>query len=105
MKGTLHSISTLGAQPISPVLDCIGAMAKSPGDLAHVFDILQPGSNYTEFLTGSWKGLKVGFVDPMQWQPADFMVEPREDFLKQSVSSPFLDYFSFFVLDQANRRL
>ncbi|KAH8704214.1 amidase signature domain-containing protein [Talaromyces proteolyticus] len=87
MKGTLGSVDTFGVQPISPVLDCIGGMAKSPKDLASLFNVLQPTRNYEKFLTGSWENLKIGVVDPLQWQPADFIVEPREDFLNQSLTA------------------
>jgi amidase len=63
-------------------------MAKSPYDLATLASILQ-GKDYGGSLTRSWEGLRVGFVDPALWQPASFIVEPREDFRKQSVLSLF----------------
>jgi len=83
LKMTLGSVPTNGSQPITPVFDCVGAMAKSPYDLAVLAGVLQ-GEDYRAFLTGSWEGLRVGFVDPALWQPASFIVEPREDFRKQS---------------------
>lgn len=85
MKGTLGSSPTWGSQPLTSVLDSIGGMAKTPEDLAHLMGVLQ-SKDYTAFLVSSWSGLKVGFVDPKLWQPADFVVESIESFTEQSVS-------------------
>lgn len=84
LKGTLGSISTTGVQPITPSMDSIGGMAKSAEDLANLMGVLQ-GKAYRASLTKSWKGLRLGFVDPSRWQPADFIAEPRKDFREQFV--------------------
>lgn len=60
-------------------------MAKSPNDLVPVLDVLMGTNNLPSSLRGSWEGLSVGFVDPSLWQPADFVVEPNEQFTKQTV--------------------
>ena len=86
LKATLGSIPTDGTQPITPVINCVGTMAKSPRDLASLVGILQD-KDYRPSLTKSWKNLKVGFVDLALWQPAPFITEPREDFRTQSVSN------------------
>ena len=85
MKGTLGSIPTWGSQPITAVLDTVGGMAKSPADLAHLFEILQT-RDYKDSLNASWAGVKVGFVNPRLWQPASFVVEPVAEFTEQAVS-------------------
>jgi len=64
----------------------MGGLAKSPEDLANVMGILMGGRDFSEFLNPSWEGVRIGFVDPALWQPADFVVEPNEGFRKQSVN-------------------
>ena len=85
MKATPGSVDTVGIQPISAAFDSVGGLAKTPEDLANVMSILQVQKEYSPYLIGSWKGLRVGFVDPNLWQPADFVVEPNEAFHQQSV--------------------
>ncbi|KAI9727711.1 MAG: hypothetical protein M1828_005939 [Chrysothrix sp. TS-e1954] len=84
MKGTLGSIPTDGIQPISAMLDCAGAMAKTPHDLAELMVILQGDQDLKPFLRYAWGDIRVGFVDPDLWQPADSVVEPNEGFRKQT---------------------
>lgn len=86
MKGTLGSIDTRAVQGVSPAFDCLGGMAKSARDLANLFTVLTEGRDFTSSLMAKWQGVKVGVVDPVKWQVADFAVEPREDFNKQYVS-------------------
>ncbi|KAF2469965.1 amidase signature enzyme [Lindgomyces ingoldianus] len=83
LKATLGSAPTWGSQPITPIFDSIGGMAKTPSDLANLMEVLQE-KRYAEFLTKSWEGLKIGFVDPALWQPAPFVVEPVPEFTAQS---------------------
>ena len=85
MKATPGSVETAGIQPISPAFDSVGGMAKSLEDLANIMGILLRRTDYPSYLNGSWKGLRVGFVDPNLWQPADFVVEPNEGFREQTV--------------------
>ena len=85
MKATPGSVDTAGIQPISPAFDSVGGLAKTPEDLANVMSILQGQREYGAYLKGSWEGLRVGFVDPNLWQAADLVVEPNEDFRKQTV--------------------
>ena len=87
MKATPGSVNTAGIQPISPAFDSVGGLAKTPEDLANIMGILQRRTDYPSYLKGSWNGLKVGFVDPSLWQPAEFVVEPNEGFRKQTVRS------------------
>ena len=85
MKATPGSVDTAGIQPISPAFDSVGGLAKNPTDLANLMGILLRRMDYTSYLGGSWTGLRVGFVDPNLWQPADFVVEPNEGFREQTV--------------------
>ncbi|KAI7973192.1 hypothetical protein EIK77_004469 [Talaromyces pinophilus] len=54
-------------------------MAKSVKDLAELLKLIQ-GTDYSSFLTNSWEGIRIGVVDPDLWQPADFVVEPNEEY-------------------------
>ncbi len=85
MKATPGSVKTAGIQPISPAFDSVGGLAKTPEDLANIMRILLERTDCPSYLEGSWKDLRVGFVDPSLWQPADFVVEPNESFRKQTV--------------------
>ena len=85
MKATPGSVETVGIQSISPAFDSVGGLAKTCKDLANVRSILQGQEDYHLYLIDSWKGLRVGFVDPNLWQPADLVVEPNEGFREQTV--------------------
>ena len=87
MKATPGSVNTAGIQPISPAFDSVGGLAKTTEDLANIMGILLGRTDDAWDLKGSWKGLRVGFVDPSLWQPAEFVVEPNESFRKQTVRS------------------
>lgn len=43
-------------------------MAKSADDLATLFGVLMNGIDFESQLTRSWKGQRVGFVDPELWE-------------------------------------
>lgn len=87
MKATLHTLDTFGIQPISPEFDSAGGMAKTVEDLAKIMDLLQEGKDYISHLTSSFKGLRLGFVDPELWKAADFVVEPNKDFDVQNLAA------------------
>lgn len=58
---------------MSVALDSVGGMAKSVVDLADLTQIIQGdddliSGNYRRFLTGNFKGLKIGFLDPSIWK-------------------------------------
>lgn len=75
LKPTVGSTNTSGVWTLSTRFDSVGAMAKSVSDLALVTEMLHtkdvraklPPSGYTSYLTKSFKGMKVGFVDPTIW--------------------------------------
>lgn len=84
-------MSTRGTLPSSKAFDSIGGAAKTTEDVADLLDILVPGRDFKSSVTKSWRNTKVGFVDPMLWQPADFVVELNDGFLQQTVSFSTLD--------------
>ena len=84
MKATPGTISGEGAFPTSRAFDSHGGMAKTPDDLAMIMGILM-NKNFDSSLSSSWRGIRLGFVDPTLWQPASFVVEDNEDFRAQAV--------------------
>lgn len=89
LKLTVGKVSMHGVLPFTHLTDSLGPMAKSPEDIAAVLDILTPiqGRSYQNALTKSFKGLRVGFLDPIEWASGPGAVRPNEDFTKQTVSS------------------
>lgn len=81
---------------MSKSVDTVGAMARSARDVAAASEILLdsearsrlPEGGYTSFFTGSFRGLKIGFVNPAIWRfPPDLWV-PSEEAKSQHVSGP-----------------
>jgi len=83
IKATVGKINRTGVQGGAPSFDSVGVLSKTAKDTADLLGVLT-GEDYSEFLTGSWEGVRVGFVNPDLWQPASFVVEPNEDFKKQT---------------------
>ncbi|EFX06390.1 amidase family protein [Grosmannia clavigera kw1407] len=67
MKVTVGALSTQGTSPQSPLTDSLGGMAKTSQDLADLIGAMMETS-YSAFLTGSWEGQKVAFVEPEAWE-------------------------------------
>ena len=86
LKATIGSIPTEGCLANTPPLASSGGMAKSVRDLTDIVTTLMGVEGPEKSLTTSWEGQRIGFVDFDLWQPAPFVVEPREDFKKQTVS-------------------
>ncbi len=84
MKATPGIISGEGAFPTSRVFDSHGGMAKTPNDLAMIMGLLM-NKDFESSLRSSWEGIRIGFVDPMLWQPASFVVEDNKGFRNQAV--------------------
>jgi amidase len=88
LKATPALADTSGTQPGNSDFDSLGVMSKSVIDILNLWNcVLAPESAKVSRsdLTSEWKGLRVGFVDPNMWQPADFVTEPNEEFKEQSV--------------------
>jgi amidase len=66
--------------------DSVGWMAKGAEDAALMLNIALNNDDYTNYLDQSFKGLRIGFLDPMKWQPGTAIVRPNEDYNKQFVS-------------------
>jgi amidase len=82
MKVTVGVVPTEGTSPWSPLTDSAGGMAKTPEDLASLIGIMM-GKNFAGNLTKSWKGLKVGFVDPAAWPFSPHAALPDPVFVAQ----------------------
>ncbi|KAK0718944.1 hypothetical protein B0T21DRAFT_414964 [Apiosordaria backusii] len=79
--------TTEGCWRVSKSLDTLGMMARSARDVAAAPEVLLdptarsklPEDGFASFPTGSFEGMKAGFVDPTLWRfPADFWVPSDE---------------------------
>lgn len=55
-------------------------MAKSTKDLANVLGVIMGFKDFSGCVNNSWKGLRVGFVDPALWQASSYAVERNEGY-------------------------
>lgn len=93
LKATVGLISTEGTAPWSSLTDSIGGMAKSPQDLAALFEVLtgahqdidekSKGFEDESELPESWKGQRVGFVDPTLWSFSPAICDPDHELIQQ----------------------
>jgi len=84
LKATVGHISTKGTAPWSPLTDSIGAMARTPEDLANVMGtLLKRPDLAAETTARSWEGLRVGFVDPSLWGFVPFICDPNAVLINQ----------------------
>ncbi|KAL7786093.1 amidase signature domain-containing protein [Trichoderma afarasin] len=88
MKPTIGTVSMDGVVPVSKSLDSVGAMARSPTDLAMVIEMLQAtGPNHDERLsqvmTQKWDGLRIGFVDEEIWKLPESLCKNDDEALSQ----------------------
>ncbi|KAK3345811.1 amidase signature domain-containing protein [Lasiosphaeria hispida] len=90
LKLTPGSVDTRGLQPGAPEFDCVGPFAKTTTDIATLSAIMQR-HNAGKYLplTGSWAGLKLGFVDPTLWRSYPSAIEPTNGFFEQTDSAMF----------------
>ncbi|KAI1201528.1 amidase signature domain-containing protein [Nemania serpens] len=77
------STSARGILSFNYLGDSLGWMIKSAEDAALLLNIVLGGRSYTQYLAQSFKGLRIGFLDPMDWQPDAALVRPNEDYNKQ----------------------
>lgn len=85
LKATVGAVSTAGSSPHSPLTDSLGGLAKSSEDLAILTGILM-NQNFSGYLTKSWSGLKVAFVDPKLWELDPAVCDHDEKLLAKQVS-------------------
>ncbi|UKZ92115.1 uncharacterized protein TrAFT101_007083 [Trichoderma asperellum] len=88
MKPTIGTVSMDGVIPVSKSLDSVGAMARSPADLAVVIEMLQAtGPNHDErlsqLMTQKWDGLRIGFVDEKVWKLPEGLCKNDDEALFQ----------------------
>lgn len=67
MKVTVGALDTKGTSPQSPITDSLGGMAKSSLDLANFIGAMME-QDYSSYLTKTWAGQKVAFVDSNKWE-------------------------------------
>lgn len=80
-----------GSQPGNPDLDAAEPLVKSTIDVLNLLSVLTKPSREritVDKLPKDWTPLNVGFVNPHEWHPADFMTAPNEGLTTQSVSDP-----------------
>ena len=99
LKPTIGAVSTTGIIPICRFCDTAGPMTKNVRDLANIMDIIVdrtsaavPDGGYISAVTGAWKGLRVGTVDPEVWKFSDEARKPSGDAEEQMVGTD--DYYS-----------
>ncbi|KAK0642923.1 amidase signature domain-containing protein [Cercophora newfieldiana] len=83
LKLTIGAVPTDGCQANSVWIAGNGAMAKSVLDLSDTVSALLETTDSSPHLTGSWAGLRVGFVDFQVWKPLPVWVEQHDGFFQQ----------------------
>lgn len=93
MKPTIGIVSQQGIVPVSHICDAAGPMTKSVLDLAHVMDIIVdptktsvPPNGFASVMTDTWADIRVGVLDPAEWNYPDFATKPYEGTTKQTAS-------------------
>ncbi|KAI9817887.1 MAG: hypothetical protein M1827_001006 [Pycnora praestabilis] len=94
MKPTIGLVSQDGIVPISAICDSAGGMTKNVQDLANLMDVLVDRSKATRFPEGgynsvlqkTWKGLKIGAINPEEWRIEENICRPNEGATKQQLS-------------------
>lgn len=103
----------MGVFKLTDSFDTLGAMAKTPRDLAALTELLytsEPcgplsGSNLSHHLTREWKGISVGFVDVDEGQLPSSLLEPTEEYLEQRVCQSSETLFNGDVADQRSNSI
>jgi Asp-tRNA(Asn)/Glu-tRNA(Gln) amidotransferase A subunit family amidase len=102
MKLTVGASSTKGVISISRTFDTLGGMGKTVKDVALLSDLLLnpevrealPGAGLISFLTDTWKGISVGFVDAALWQLPPRLLVSDDEYKQQMVSRQFRCLYS-----------
>ena len=93
MKPTPGSVDMSGIWPVSIHFDAVGGMAKSVIDLASITDcLLEPDAKKSfqtrelvDCLSKSFRGLRIGFLDPRVWHYPPELIERIEEVDRQIV--------------------
>lgn len=89
LKATVGLLPTEGTAPWSSLTDSIGGMAKSPQDLAALFEVLVGAEGWSRIdsdddgLSKTWAGQRVGFVDPVLWSFSPVICDPDHVLIQQ----------------------
>lgn len=74
IKPTLKIVPQDGIIPVTLEADSAGPMTKSVLDLANLLDVLVdssqttvPDGGYKSAVTGSWRDIRIGYLEPKQW--------------------------------------
>ena len=95
LKPTVGSVDTSGVWRVSSLFDVIGGLTKSVTDLAVITTLLVhsdskngAGRNgFEQYLSRTFQGLRIGFLDPREWVYPPDVVKPIEEVNLQIVSS------------------
>ncbi|KAI0873856.1 amidase signature domain-containing protein [Hypoxylon argillaceum] len=85
LKLSVGKASFRGILPGTPLADTAGPMTKSPGDVATLLDILEPlkEGSHRDFLTKSFVGLRIGFLDEKECVSSPNAVRPNDAYSEQ----------------------
>jgi amidase len=97
LKLTVGKASTHGTLPFTHLTDSLGPMTKSADDVASILDIISPieGGTHRDALRTSFQGMRIGFLDPLEWAPGAVAVRPNEDYTQQVVGDLSCGFDSF----------
>ncbi|KAG8163939.1 hypothetical protein KVR01_005857 [Diaporthe batatas] len=89
LKATVGLLPTEGTALWSSLTDSMGGMAKSPQDLAALFEVITGAERGTKTeddedgAAAPWSGLRVGFVDPTLWSFSPVICDPDPILIQQ----------------------
>lgn len=87
MKITVGSVSTEGTSPYSGFSDSIGALAKTPRDLAEMLGVMMQ-RDFSSSQTATWKGQKMAFIDQTGWGLDPAVCEHVQEVVDKQVYKP-----------------
>lgn len=85
LKPTVGATDLKGAEAEQSRLSSLGGFAKTTKDLADLTSTIMSGPSFDSFLKGSWKGIRIAYLDPIKWHYPESVSEVNDDFDKQSV--------------------
>ena len=102
LKPTIGSVTLAGVISVTSTFDTLGTMARSVDDLAALTEIILdpsaragiPKDGFKSRLSGSWAGLRVGFLDPDIWKLPDSLCKPVDSVTAQMVGRLLSRYAS-----------
>lgn len=83
LKPTVGSLDLDGVFQLTSLTDSAGPMAKSPGDLISILNILMPSKKFEN--RSNLQGLRIGFGDPDIWRMSESVCPQKEGTFEQMV--------------------